>query len=91
MRPDMQVLNLERPLSPAEDGNRFTVPRYSVDIQTFIADHEIVVLHRVVDAHGPALFQRLVLKAADRVREAHAQRQMAGGILIEQGFIEQNA
>ena len=35
--------------------------------------------------------KRLVLKVVDGVGKAHAQRQMAGGVLVEQRVVEQQA
>ena len=47
--------------------------------------------HGFVDAQVPALLQRPALEILDAVREALAQRQMAGGVLVEQGLVEQQA
>ena len=65
--------------------------RFGVDVETGVADHEILVHAGVVDAQGAALFQGAVLEAVDGVGEAHAQGQMAGGVLVEQGVVEQQA
>ena len=54
----------ERPFAPAEDGNRFSVPGDGVDVQALIADHEILVDHGVVDAHGTAFLQGFLLMCA---------------------------
>ena len=47
--------------------------------------------HGIVDALGTALVERVVLKILDRVGKAHAERQMAGGVLVEQRVVEQQA
>ena len=55
------------------------------------ADHEVLVDHGIVDAQRAALVQRLILEILDGVGKAHAQRQMAGGVLVEQRVVEQDA
>ena len=47
--------------------------------------------HGVIDTQLAALLQRFVLEILNGVGIAHAQRQMAGGILVEQRVIEQDA
>ena len=47
--------------------------------------------HGVVDAQLPALLQSPVLEIRDAVGEAHAQCQVAGGILVKEGIVEQQA
>ena len=80
----------EGPLALAEDGNGLAVAGDGVDVQTLIADHEINVDHGFVDAKLAALVQRLVLKALDGVSKARAYSQVAGGVLIKQGFVERS-
>jgi len=49
------------------------------------------VHHRVVDAELAAFVQRAVLVIPDGVGEAHAERQVARGIFIEQRVVEEQA
>ena len=47
--------------------------------------------HGIVQTHFLALLQRLVVMITDSICIAGTHRKMAGGILIEQSFIEQKA
>ena len=47
--------------------------------------------HGVVDAQAAALLQGLALEVPDGVGKAHAQGQMAAGILVKQRVVEQQA
>jgi len=47
--------------------------------------------HGVVDAQAAALIQGLALEVADGIGKAHAQSQVAAGVLVEQRVVEQQA
>ena len=47
--------------------------------------------HGVVDAELAALVERFVLEVIDRVGKAHAERQMAAGVLVKKRVVKQNA
>ena len=82
---------LEGPVTITEDRNNLAVTGGGIDIHGVAADHEVHMDHRFIDTQCPALFQRLVVVVTDGVGEALAHSQVAGGVLIEQGVIEQNA
>ena len=44
--------------------------------------------HRVVHAELAAFLERSVLKAVDRVCKAHAEREMAAGVLVKERVVE---
>ncbi len=55
------------------------------------ANHEVLVDHGVIDAVAAALLQSLVLEVPDGIGVAHAQGQVAGGIFVKQGVVEEIA
>ena len=65
--------------------------RYRVYVKSVVAYHEILVIHRVVDAHFAAFLKRFVLVAPYRVREARAERQMARRVFVEPRVVKQYA
>ena len=81
----------EGPGALAEDGDGLAVLADGVDRKVGRADHEVLVDHGVVDAELAAVLQRLVLEVADRVGKAHAEREMAAGVLVKEGVVEQEA
>ena len=81
----------ERPFALTEDRNGPAIAGDRVDVHVGGADHKVHVEHGIVDAQGAALLQGHGLVALDRIGKAHAQRQMAGGVLIEQGVVKQQA
>ena len=91
----IQYLNQESvsecPGAVSENGVGFAVGAVAVDGQVGRADHEVLVHHGVVDAQRAALVERFVLEILDRVGKAHAERQMAGGVLVKQGVQEEQA
>ena len=81
----------EGPGAVAEEGNGPAVFTEGVDGKVGCADHEVLMDHGVVHAERAALVERLMLEIADGVGEAHAEREMAAGVLVEQCIVEQDA
>ena len=49
------------------------------------------MFHGVVDAELAALVEGLVLEILYGIRKTHAERDMACGVLVEEGLVEQEA
>ena len=80
---------LKRPVTVAEDGDSLAVAAHGVDVHVGRADHEVLVHHGLVETHSVALVQRQLLEALNGVGIAVAQCEVAGGIFIKEGVIEQ--
>src|SRR4051812_49598208 len=68
------------PLAAREDGHALAVAGHAGDGQLGAADHEIDVDRRLVDAFA--------LVVRHREGEAVAEREVARGVLVEQGVVE---
>ena len=79
----------EGPVAVPEDGNHLAIPGVGVDVHGIAANHKVLVDHGVVDAVAAAFLQGFVLEVPDGIGEAHAQGQVAGGVLVKQGVVEQ--
>ena len=59
------------------------------DLEIGRADHEVLVDHGVVDAHGAHILELAVLIVIDRIDEAHAEREVAACVLVKECVVEQ--
>ena len=64
---------------------------HAVDGEIVAADHKVGVVAGVIDADLVELFLGHILKALHALVKAEAERQMAGGILIEERIVEEQA
>ena len=80
---------LECPVAVSENRHNRAILADGIDIHGITADHEILVNHGFVDAQSAALGKGLAVMIPNGIGKACAHRQMAGGIFIEQGAVEQ--
>lgn len=64
---------------------------HAVDGEIVAADHKVGVVAGVVHADLVELFLGHILKALHALVKAEAERQMAGGILIEERIVEEQS
>ena len=74
---------LDLPVAAAEDGHALAGGGDAVDLELRRADHEVDVRAARVHARSVRLF--------DEEREAVAERDVAGGVLVEQRVVEDGA
>ena len=71
------------PVAVSENRHTAAVGTDAIDVHGIAANHEILVNHGIIDTQCPALLQCFFLEIVNGIRKAHAQGQVAGGILVE--------